>query len=162
MRRIFVLLTIGFTACLPGSAFAQNAPPADAYDVAGRADFDLACAEELRQVTIATPRASTFAIWKQQFTRWEQPGASFDRIRTENRPQWIPSHYLAACAAVTYSIQRKNGVGSGKEALAQWQGLRAHFEKSYTGVAVTRPPSASVAPKTQADDPRVVGGEYRR
>lgn len=152
------LLTISLGVWLPISALAQNAPPANAYDQAGKADFEYACAEELRQVNIATPGTSTFGHWKDQFTRWQMPGAHFESIRTENRLQWIPSHYLSACASIVYVVIMKNGVGNGKQALARWQAMRVEFEKSYTGLA----PPSSASPKTQADDPKVMGGMYRR
>ena len=130
----------------PASSPPNATGPLDPYAPAVRADLEYACAEEIKLAESTSPGTAWFnSSWASQFkqSQYRPPSLAFDRIRKETRPQWIPFHYLDACAAVAYIVQRRSGVGSGKEALTVWRKLRADYEpllsagRSSTSTAVT-------------------------
>lgn len=110
--------------------------PLDPYAPAVRADFEYACAEEIKLAEAKLPERAFWVrdSWADEFKRNDQPGLYFEQIRRETTSHLIPYWYVRACAVVAHVVQRRRGVGSGKEALAVWHELRAKFEQSLATV----------------------------
>ncbi|MEK7763803.1 MAG: hypothetical protein AAB433_19710 [Nitrospirota bacterium] len=104
----------------------------DPHAPAVRADFEYVCAEEIKLVETTFPDRPLLIpnTWADEFRQNNPPETFFKTIRAETKPHLIPLWYLRACASVAHNIQRFRGVGSGKEALANWRKERAEFERS--------------------------------
>lgn len=145
MKWLLCALTLG-ASILVVTGHAAN--PRDPYDPSVKADLYYACADEIKLAEATSPQTAWFRYaWAHQFKNFQQPGIFFDKLKKETRPQWIPFHYLYACASVTYIVQQKNGVGSGKEALTQWRKLRSYFDQKY----MAGKPSLYPAPSSRAE-----------
>ena len=119
-------------AAAPAGSPPNATGPLDPYAPAVRADFEYACAEEIKLVETTFPERPLWVpnSWADEFKQNNHSGTFFETIRRETTPHLIPHWYLRACASVAHGVQRRLGVGSGKKALADWREVRAKFEQS--------------------------------